>query len=120
MRRERVLIVEGDRMKRELLSAYLGAAGYAVVEAASGEEGFSRLRMDRARIDRLVVGVIPHTMVCAAVLVDEFKAHHRAREALVIERTASPADVAALLQRAATAPAPVRPALAAQPVAAAA
>ena len=107
-------------MKRELLASYLSSAGFAVVEAASGEEGFSRLRMDRTRIDRLVVGGVPPVMVCAAMLADEFKALHRGREAVVVERTASPAEVAALLQRPTATAAPVRPAVAAAALAAAA
>ena len=118
--RERVLIVEGDRMKRELLASYLGSAGFIVVEAASAEEGFSRLRMDRARIDRLVVGCVPPAIVCAAVLADEFSALNRGRRAVVIERTASPAEVAALLQRPGAPVASARPAVAEAVLAAAA
>jgi CheY-like chemotaxis protein len=114
------LIVEGDRMKRELLASYLGSAGFAVVEAASGEEAFSRLRMDRTRINRLVVGSVPPTIVCAAMLADEFSALNRGRMAVVIERTASPAEVAALLQRPSAPAASVRPAVAATALAAAA
>jgi CheY-like chemotaxis protein len=112
MARERVLIVEGDRVRRGLVATYLEAAGFAVIEASSGEEAFSRLRRERTRIGRLVLGRVPATLVCAAMLADEFSALHRGREAVSMT-DASPADVAASLQRAAAPtpePRPVAPA----------
>ncbi len=97
-RRERVLIVEGDRMKRELAAGFLEAAGYAVIAAASGEEAFARLRMERDGIDRLVTPPLAGGHVCHAVLADEFRAL-RGRDALVLDGSGSPAEIAALLQR---------------------
>jgi hypothetical protein len=54
------------------------------------------------------------------MLADEFSALNRGRMAVVIERTASPAEVAALLQRPSAPAASVRPAVAATALAAAA
>ncbi len=115
MRRERVLIVEGERMKRELLATVLEGAGFAVVQATSGEEAFARLRMERGDIDRLVTAPLAGAHVCAAILADEFRSLRRGREAVVLDRSVSPGEVAAMLQRPARAPAacaaPATPAL---------
>ncbi len=99
MKAERVLVVEGDRLRRELVCGHLAAAGFGVVEARSGEEALSRLRMERARIDRLVIGHVPPALVCAALLADEFAAHAPRRRAIRAEGL-SPADIAALLRHA--------------------
>ena len=104
-RRERVLVVEGDRMRRELLVTVLEAAGYSVAAATSGEEAFSRLRAERRGIDRLVTGPLTGAHICAAVLADAFRECQPRREALVLRGGEGPAEVAALLQRGMAAPA---------------
>jgi len=99
MAHKRILVVEGDRIARDLLGSFLGAAGYEVAAMASGEAALLALRERRGRFDHAVIGAGLPGLVCGAVLADEFRACNPGGSALVLKGAASPAAVAAALQR---------------------
>jgi signal transduction histidine kinase/DNA-binding response OmpR family regulator len=45
--RESVLVIDDDRTARDLISEYLGQAGFLVITAAGGREGLKRAKQDR-------------------------------------------------------------------------
>jgi CheY-like chemotaxis protein len=56
----RILVVDDDQRKRDLLRAILGSRGYAVTEARDGEEGLMMARQERP--DLIIVDLIMPNM----------------------------------------------------------
>jgi len=77
--RPKVLVVEDEALVREALAAHLEDAGFAVLEADTGETAFDLLRIWQDRIDWLFTDIRLPGDVDGWRLAEEFRRSHPLR-----------------------------------------
>jgi CheY-like chemotaxis protein len=80
---ETILVVDDDEVVRALMREILQGAGYAVLEAAGGEEALALWRLHRARIALVLVGIVLRDMT-GSELVLHLAMEHRGTRFLYI------------------------------------
>ena len=113
-KQSRILVVDDEKVARDLLVTFLQTAGFEVLTVSSGEQALFMLRQERDRIDWLFAGTKLSGLVCGWILADEFRTIHpdrptllagdvrhpvTATDAIVFAKPVSPAEVAATLNR---------------------
>ena len=91
----RILIVDDNPMLREYLAAQLRAKGAQVITAATGEQGFVRLRDWSKPIDWLYTKAALPVLVDGFILADEYHDAHPDRSVVIFsaERRHSARDI---------------------------
>ena len=79
-----VLVVEDDRISRELIAQLLLMGGFDVIAAPTGEQALLTLCRHGREIDWLVSKLRLPGLVCGWILTDEYHAHHPDRPALLV------------------------------------
>lgn len=72
----RVLVVENDRVTRDILVQFLQMSGFEVLSAETGERGLLTLREWRRGIDWLFTAVRLPGLVDGWIVADEYHLHH--------------------------------------------
>ena len=113
-KQSRILVVDDEKVARDLLVTFLQTAGYDVLTVSTGEQALFTLREERDRIDWLFAGTKLSGLVCGWILADEFRCIHpdrpallagdvrfpaNATDAIVFAKPVSPAEIAATLNR---------------------
>jgi hypothetical protein len=118
-----ILVAVADAVTREVVAQMLHVAGFAVLDAATGERALLALRERRTGIDWLVAGTGLPGLVDASILGDEFASLHPGRKALLLAEPGaaagralpSPAEVVGALQALLRKERPGEPAAAPEP-----
>ena len=103
--KQRVLVVEGEPISRQLLAELLRMAGYDAVVAHSGEEALLILTRERGRLDGLFTAVELPGLVDGWMVADEFRSAQPARPIVFASDAVQPRPrPAAVFVRCPTAP----------------
>jgi CheY-like chemotaxis protein len=88
-----VLVVEDDRISRELAAQLLLMGRFDVIAAPTGERALLTLCRHGNEIDWLVSKLSLPGLICGWILTDEYHAHHPDRPALLIAEATRTARV---------------------------